>query len=99
LQHRRERSRIFDVDNERKARISEAGDAESQVHKLEAELASAEAQLAVVSAQRRGQPKILETPTETTNTFVDSLRTNIANLKTQRVSLLVLFKPQSTKVQ
>ena len=92
-------SRIYSVENERKARIDESSTADEALQKAKTDIDSQQTRLASLMHERAAQPKITETPTETTNPQIEATRSAIEQLMNQRASLLILYKPISTEVQ
>ena len=92
-------SRIYSVENERKARIDESSTADAALQKAKTDIDSQKMRLASLTNERAKLSEIQETPTETTNAQVETTKAAIEQLMNQRVSLLILYKPTSTNMQ
>ena len=92
-------SRIYSVENERKARIDESSTADAALQKAKTDIDSQKTRLQSLINERAQLSEVEETPTETTNAQVEATKGAIEQLMNQRVSLLVLYKPTSSNVQ
>src|SRR4029079_428268 len=79
--------------------VNQVADAAGGIRKLDIDIQGYEGQLAVLTAARDAEPRFLTAPVTTTNSSIDPLKERIASLKVQAKSLLVLYKPNHTKVQ
>lgn len=99
LQRFREQSHVAQVDVQREQLIKTKVTKEEDVQRSSALIASLEARLKILTHDQLSLPKVLETPTTSTNPQVQTLKEQIANLETQREGLLVPFKPTHAKVR
>jgi capsular exopolysaccharide synthesis family protein len=87
------------VDTEVQARVADAVDAETDVHRNQAQVASDLARLRDMLLARSHLSPTLETPTQTTNTTIDGVKDQLEALKTERARLLVSYTPEHDTVQ
>lgn len=87
------------VDDGRKAKLQEFTDAQAEIYRIQTDVAAQRAKLDALIAERRKLPEFVETPTTITNPQIEVIRASIAALKTTRSGLLILSKPNNTKVQ
>ena len=99
LDESRKASLIYNVSAERSNKLAEKNAAENALQNSKALLAVAETKLAAMSRAYNGSKSDISTKIETSNIEILQLRTKIADLKTQRASLAILFKPTHVRIR
>ena len=99
MQRFRERSKVTNVETERTARITSIQAAKAELEKTAGQVAGLQARLTVLEQAQKTLPPYQETPTATTNAQIQTMRTQIDTLNTQRQGLLILNTAQNVKVQ
>jgi succinoglycan biosynthesis transport protein ExoP len=100
LNHFRLNRHVVDIPEQRKGQIDQALKLEETLRAEESRQVGFRATLSQLQAVRNALPEYLTIPVTTNNiTQIEARKDHIAQLKNERASLLVLFKPTHVKVQ
>jgi len=99
LQKFRDREGITDLEAQRTAGITAARAADADVLGLQKDVQGLSAQLASLRAYRGSLPAVSKVPKTVTNPNLTALRGRIAALQNDRAKLIILYKPNNTRVQ
>ena len=99
LQKFKQRSNLIDPAAEREGEIQAAGEARANLARAEQAVASLRAQLGALRDVRNSIPNEIENESTTSNTeAIQTLRTRLEDLKSQRRDLEFLYKPNQPEV-
>jgi capsular exopolysaccharide synthesis family protein len=99
LQKFRDREGITDLAEQRTTGITAARAAAADVRGLQQDVEGLSAQLASLRAYRSALPAVSSSPKTVTNPNIASLKERIAAQENDRARLIVLYKPNHTRVQ
>ena len=99
LQGYKDKQGVVDNVGEKEAAISQLGKAKADLVSAQSNAAQTKAQLDALVATRNATPKFLDSPTTTTNSQVQILKDQLAQLQNDRQKLLYLYTPEDDQVK